>query len=67
MKSARLIPAVLLLGIGLTAGCASVSDDPTGVPSGGQPVRRGVEPEHAPIKTKDVPAGESSLRHSRPD
>jgi len=67
MKPRRFI-LIAFAGLGLAlVGCSTVSTTPTYNPDPGPPVIRGTEPEHAPIKTKDIPDGESSLRHNQPD
>jgi hypothetical protein len=53
--------------IASTTGCRTVSEGPTAPSSGGSAIMRGEQPKPTTIKTKDVPEGESSLRHSRPD
>lgn len=64
----RLIILGVVAGLGLAAsGCSNVSSTPAYAPDPGPAAVRGTEPEHAPIKTKDIPEGESSLRHTQPD
>lgn len=62
----RLLSAALVLAA--LAGCQTVREGPAGTPDpNARNEIRGVEPEHAPIPQKDVPAGESSLSHKKPD
>lgn len=64
----RRLALLVTLALLATAGCRTVEPGP-GTP--GDPTQQGViyarEPEHAPIPQKDVPAGESSLSHRKPD
>jgi hypothetical protein len=69
MKSpafARLLAAAGLLVA--VAGCRSVEPGPSLPPDpNAQNVVYGTEPKPASIPQKDVPAGESSLSHRKPD
>ena len=61
---------LLLLAAALLAlaGCRSVDEGPVAPPDpNAKQVIMGKEPEHAPIPQKDVPPGESSLSHKKPD
>lgn len=73
MKSATRSPLVLLrlatltgLLLGLSA-CTTVHEGPVSDGGGGSFIPRGTEPEPEKIPQKDVPAGQSSLRHTQPD
>ncbi len=57
----------VLTGLTLAvAGCSSVRQGPVNDTGGGSYVPRGTEPEPSEIPQKDVPEGQSSLRHTQP-
>ncbi len=72
MKSCRtisvLLPLCALAALCLLPGCKTVDEGPALPPDPtAQNEIRGVEPQHAPIPTKNVPEGESSLSHTKGD
>jgi hypothetical protein len=65
-------PAILSLSLLaaslLIAGCRSVEEGPTAPPNpNAQREVYGVVPKPAPIPQKNIPEGESSLRHDKPN
>lgn len=70
MKHTRTAPvfAALAAIALLITGCRSVNEGPSLPPDpNAQNEIRGIEPKPARIPQKNVPEGESSLRHNKPD
>lgn len=69
MKPTRILTVFAALAGGLLlTGCRTVSEGPELPPDpNAQNEIRGVVPKPAPIPQKNLPEGESSLRHNKPD
>lgn len=67
MKPSCLISLLAIVALA-TTGCVSRVQEGPALPPSDQPnIIRGTEPEPEPIPQKDVPTGQSSLRHNQPD